>query len=463
MPTNPYQTEEVDMLEAPGDDWNDEVADALIEESPNQESLVEDSVQMYLREIGQVPLLNATQEVDLSQRIEAGAYARDIIESRADYHYQSEVDARAASLVQSVPHAHSLEAWLTNWIECGGQLVTLPYVLAHAQRHDKLIVEGSAADYSEHIDILRECERVRLLALKSNMLVLTPFINRISTHFPEHVLAMLEWVFHHVALTTPIMINLSDRDVRALQRRIEDGSDARRRLIQANLRLVVSVAKKYIGGPLSFMDLVQEGNIGLMRAVEKFDILRKNRFSTYATWWIRQAVTRAIAEQSRLIRLPVHLSDAIGQMRRVTRVLEQGLSREPTPEEVAAELGISDRKVRRLLQASAQPISLEQPINSDGEGHIGELLADELSDSPNDIAIRHMLQVDVANVLNELPERERAILQMRYGMHDGQRHTLEEVGVAFGITRERTRQIEADALRQLRSPQLGARLQAYLE
>ncbi|MFM7679293.1 MAG: RNA polymerase sigma factor RpoD/SigA, partial [Roseiflexaceae bacterium] len=243
----------------------------------------------------------------------------------------------------------------------------------------------------------------------------------------------------------------------------EDGSEARRRLIQANLRLVVSVAKKYIGGPLSFMDLVQEGNIGLMRAVEKFDILRKNRFSTYATWWIRQAVTRAIAEQSRLIRLPVHLSDAIGQMRRVTRVLEQGLSREPTPEEVAAELGISDRKVRRLLQASAQPISLEQPISNDGEGHIGELLADEHSDSPNDIAIRHMLQIDVANVLNELPERERAILQMRYGMHDGQRRTLEEVGVAFGITRERTRQIEADALRQLRSPQLGARLQAYLE
>jgi RNA polymerase primary sigma factor len=274
---------------------------------------------------------------------------------------------------------------------------------------------------------------------------------------------LLAWIIGGLSENARLLVQLTDREQRQLKRRIDDAEEARRRLIQANLRLVVSVAKKYIGGPLSFMDLVQEGNIGLMRAVEKFDYLRKNRFSTYATWWIRQAVTRAIAEQSRLIRLPVHLSDAIGQMRRATRILEQGLSREPTPEEVAAELGISDRKVRRLLQASAQPISLEQPINNDGEGHIGELLADEISDTPIDIATRHMLQQDVASALSELPERERAILMMRYGLNDGRRRTLEEVGMAFGITRERTRQIEADALRLLRSPQFGARLQGYLE
>ncbi|MBM4413162.1 MAG: sigma-70 family RNA polymerase sigma factor [Chloroflexi bacterium] len=279
-------------------------------------------------------------------------------------------------------------------------------------------------------------------------------------HAPD---VLLGWLLGGLPESARLMVLLTDREQRQLKRRIDDAEEARRRLIQANLRLVVSVAKKYIGGPLSFMDLVQEGNIGLMRAVEKFDYLRKNRFSTYATWWIRQAVTRAIAEQSRLIRLPVHLSDAIGQMRRATRMLEQGLSREPTPEEVAAELGISDRKVRRLLQASAQPISLEQPINNDGEGHIGELLADEISDTPIDIATRHMLQKDVASALSELPERERSILMMRYGLNDGRRRTLEEVGVAFGITRERTRQIEADALRLLRSPQFGARLQGYLE
>ncbi|GIW01976.1 RNA polymerase sigma factor RpoD/SigA [Roseiflexus sp.] len=248
-----------------------------------------------------------------------------------------------------------------------------------------------------------------------------------------------------------------------LERRVIQAEEARRRLIQANLRLVVSVAKKYIGGPLSFMDLVQEGNIGLMRAVEKFDASKGNRFSTYATWWIRQAITRAIAEQSRLIRLPVHLSDVIAQVRRVARRLEQSLEREPTIKEIAEAVGMPERKVKMLLQASAQPISLEQPITNDGEGQIGELLADDGADAPMEIATQHMLQRDLEQALMDLPDRERAVLRLRYGLTDGRRRTLEEIGSAFGITRERTRQIEADALRLLRRPGVGARLQGYLE
>ena len=248
-----------------------------------------------------------------------------------------------------------------------------------------------------------------------------------------------------------------------LEQQVERGNDARQHLIQANLRLVVSIAKKYTSYGLTMMDLVQEGNIGLMRAVEKFDYTKGNRFSTYATWWIRQAVSRAIAEQSRLIRLPVHLSDAISQLRRVTHQLEQALGREPTPEETAEAIGVSVRKVRRLMQAAAQPISLEQPLGNDSEGHVGEILADEESETPMEIAAQRMLQQDLSRALMELPERERAILQLRYGLADGRRRTLEEVGVTFGITRERTRQIEAEALRHLRSPKVGDRLQAYLE
>jgi RNA polymerase primary sigma factor len=253
------------------------------------------------------------------------------------------------------------------------------------------------------------------------------------------------------------------RERLALERDLVRADEARRKLIQANLRLVVSVAKKYIGSPMAFMDLVQEGNIGLMRAVEKFDHTKGNRFSTYATWWIRQAVTRSIAEQSRLIRLPVHLSESIVHLRRAIYRLEQQLEREPTAEELAHTMGMSLRKIKRLLQANTQPISLEQPLNNESEGKVGEVLADESLETPMEIAAANMLHEELTSALNDLPERERKILQLRYGLLDGNRRTLEEVGVAFGITRERTRQIEAEALRRLRHPSVGMRLQGYLD
>ncbi|WP_370650280.1 RNA polymerase sigma factor RpoD/SigA [Oscillochloris sp. ZM17-4] len=253
------------------------------------------------------------------------------------------------------------------------------------------------------------------------------------------------------------------RERAILELKVARGLDSRRKLIQANLRLVVSVAKKYIGSPMAFMDLVQEGNIGLMRAVEKFDYTRGNRFSTYATWWIRQAVTRSIAEQSRLIRLPVHLSESLVHLRRAIYKLEQELEREPTPQEIAHTMGLSLRKVKRLLQASTQPVSLEQPLNNESEGRVGEVLADESLETPMEIAAQNMLHQELSAALNDLPERERKILQLRYGLIDGQRRTLEEVGVAFGITRERTRQIEAEAMRRLRHPSVGQRLHGYLD
>jgi len=248
-----------------------------------------------------------------------------------------------------------------------------------------------------------------------------------------------------------------------LDRTFAKGHDARQHLIQANLRLVVSIAKKYTSYGLTMMDLVQEGNIGLMRAVEKFDYTKGHKFSTYATWWIRQAITRAIADQSRTIRLPVHMGEAISQVKRTSHKLQQSMQREPTPEEIAEAMGIGAAKVRRTLEASMHPLSLEMPVGQEGEGRMGDFIEDERISTPAEAAAASMLREQIEEVLQKLPERERKIIQLRYGLKDGRYRTLEEVGVEFGITRERIRQIEAVALRKLRHPHLGKKLRGYLD
>lgn len=241
-----------------------------------------------------------------------------------------------------------------------------------------------------------------------------------------------------------------------------EGELARDHLIKANSRLVVSIAKRYMGQGVPFLDLIQEGNLGLMRAVEKFDYTRGYKFSTYATWWIRQAITRAIADQGRTIRVPVHMSDRIRKLYGVSRELEQRLGREPTPNELAEELEISPEKVRWMLRISRRPLSLEKPVGEDGDSELGSFIEDEESPAPTDLASHKLLRQELEKALNTIDPREARILRLRFGLVDGRAHTLEELGQKFGLTRERIRQIEGEALRRLRHPSRSRRLKDYL-
>ena len=252
-------------------------------------------------------------------------------------------------------------------------------------------------------------------------------------------------------------------EIKALQLDVDRGSDAKKRLAEANLRLVVSIAKRYVGRGMLFLDLIQEGNLGLIKAVEKFDYRKGYKFSTYATWWIRQAITRAIADQARTIRIPVHMVETINKLIRVSRQLLQELGREPTPEEIAEEMKMPVECVREILKISQEPVSLETPIGEEEDSHLGDFIKDDNVPVPADAATFTLLKEQLEEVLGTLTEREQKVLTLRFGLEDGRARTLEEVGKEFNVTRERIRQIEAKALRKLRHPSRSRKLKDYLE
>ncbi len=459
---------------------------------------IDDPVRMYLKEIGKVALLTAEEEVVLAKAIELGEWmveapAKALVSLHEWTLHDTERKTRTAKPQHRLPFGDEAHRMVGVAIADEGALDLL---LPHPDFH--LIKAGRDVQSEGTKELLREARK--LLAAYNETLSPEAFVTLLDwAYLAVHngdldsrdnpgLRAIYDWTRDGVAF--PALERWVDggRDADLLKRMgfdpevplttklahrkgeiVRIGRDAREQLTSANLRLVVSIAKKYIGRGMSFLDLIQEGNIGLIRAVEKFDYEKGFKFSTYATWWIRQAITRAIADQARTIRIPVHMVETINRLIRVSRQLLQELGREPTVEEIAEsmskgqEVVVTPEKVREIMKVSQEPVSLETPIGEEEDSHLGDFIEDRGALAPAEAASHQLLKEQVEAVLDSLTGRERRVLQLRFGLEDGRARTLEEVGREFNVTRERIRQIEAKALRKLRHPSRSRKLKDYLE
>lgn len=523
------------------DDDEGELHRIELETTTSDDSDVDDSVRLYLRDIGRIDRLKSiVEEINLAYQIELGLLVEHLVKGKTSVQYgDDDLLALAENLATKITHvSDAVSAYLKKLHgDADWEATSTPEACALVHKVDaeygyhvknlsdanrkpmivglmcveecnsvpadsgyfsiyRLIVTHSII--KKHVEndptpdqlllllSLKDTQALRQLGLKLNMHE-APFQESddktidvyIERSFTETTMVLVDG--EHVAtaiadITESTVVHYDGQplasipveipvitDTRWLRDMITKGRDAREQLISANLRLVVSNAKKYLGRGMSMLDLIQEGSIGLMRATEKFDHRRGFKFSTYATWWIRQAITRAVADQSRTIRLPVHVGETINRLMRMASRIQQETGRDATPDDIAEALGMPTDKVRRILDASRQTLSLETPVGSDGDANLADFIEDYHGATPAESATHMLLRERLSEALTRLPERERRIIQLRYGLEDGRSRTLEEVGREFGITRERTRQIEGEALRKLRHPGVARGLRSFLE